>query len=283
NAAYISGGTMQITVMLKDAAGNAVSGAASALTAETVTVANAEQKDGSWKDNGDGTYNAAYTATVAGTGLKAALKLNGWKDQSESAAYVIKAIVVKGFNVNGYSFKKDDGFPSTGFKGAKFSLELENGSASDFAWTSDTSWVSVGNGGVVTFTENGNSDKVTIIGTPKNGSGEKITWSFSLKFWYINNGETLLNWSDADAYCRGNADYKLPSVEQLSLSYRGPNALWSEWGDMSYYDGAGFAHANYWASELHDTGSHIIAGLGQGTHSWVMDSTPLHVTCIRAL
>ncbi|MCT4700241.1 hypothetical protein MUA00_00005, partial [Enterobacteriaceae bacterium H6W4] len=72
-------------------------------------VANAEQKDGSWKDNGDGTYNAAYTATVAGTGLKAALKLNGWKGQSESAAYVIKAIVVKGFNVNGYSFKKDDG------------------------------------------------------------------------------------------------------------------------------------------------------------------------------
>ncbi|WP_271130467.1 inverse autotransporter beta domain-containing protein, partial [Dryocola boscaweniae] len=89
STAYHSGGTMQVTVMLKDAAGNAVSGAASALTAETVTVANAEQKDGSWKDNGDGTYNAAYTATVAGTGLKAALKLNGWKGQSESAAYAI--------------------------------------------------------------------------------------------------------------------------------------------------------------------------------------------------
>ncbi|SQA97939.1 Uncharacterised protein [Cedecea neteri] len=69
NTTYASGADMLITVTLKDANGNAVTGAAASLTTEAVTVVNATLKTGSsWKDNGDGTYTGTYTATTAGTG-----------------------------------------------------------------------------------------------------------------------------------------------------------------------------------------------------------------------
>ncbi|SQA97940.1 Invasin [Cedecea neteri] len=92
NTTYASGADMLITVTLKDANGNAVTGAAASLTTEAVTVVNATLKTGSsWKDNGDGTYTGTYTATTAGTGLKATVKLGGWDKPAESGAYAITA------------------------------------------------------------------------------------------------------------------------------------------------------------------------------------------------
>ncbi|EAW9081821.1 TPA: hypothetical protein N2F63_005434, partial [Salmonella enterica] len=89
-ATYVSGADMVVTVTLKDVQDNAVTGAAASLTVDTVTVPNATLKSGgSWKDNGDGTYTATYTATTAGTGLKATVKLSGWSSAAESGAYAI--------------------------------------------------------------------------------------------------------------------------------------------------------------------------------------------------
>ena len=87
-ARYTSGDSMAVTVTLKDAEGNTVIG--ESLTAETMKVANAILR-GSWSDNGDGTYSAIWTATMAGTGLKATLKLADWAKASESAAYSVAA------------------------------------------------------------------------------------------------------------------------------------------------------------------------------------------------
>ncbi|MDA8519152.1 hypothetical protein NNO03_22710, partial [Citrobacter sp. Igbk 16] len=54
--------------------------------------ANATLKAGSsWKDNGDGTYMATYTATTVGTDLKATLQLSGWGAADTSGAYAITA------------------------------------------------------------------------------------------------------------------------------------------------------------------------------------------------
>lgn len=116
-----------------------MSGTAASLTADTVTVQNATLKSGSsWKDNGDGTY----TATTAGTGLKAAVKLSGWSSAASSEAYAIILAELKGVAVNGYTFAKDAGFPTTGFREATFTLEQSGGIASDFDRTSDaTFWV----------------------------------------------------------------------------------------------------------------------------------------------
>ncbi|WP_447840566.1 hypothetical protein, partial [Enterobacter cloacae] len=76
---------------LKDALGNAVTGASALLTGNAVTVPDATLKSGGWKDNGDGTYTATYAATTAGTGLKAVLKLADWSGTTESAVYAITA------------------------------------------------------------------------------------------------------------------------------------------------------------------------------------------------
>ncbi|SUD99002.1 Filamin/ABP280 repeat [Providencia rettgeri] len=79
-----------MTVTLKDAEGNAVSGEASALTSSTVTVPNATPKASSrWVDNGDGTYTGTYVANTVGTGLKASVKLTDWSSAVESTGYAI--------------------------------------------------------------------------------------------------------------------------------------------------------------------------------------------------
>ncbi|MCK2182012.1 hypothetical protein MUN35_20210 [Hafnia paralvei] len=74
--------------------------------------------------------------------------------------------------------------PTTGFKGAEFTLELSNASATDYDWKANASWVSVSDG-VVSFTGTGTKDKVTITGTPKSG-GTAITYSFTLSSWYCS-------------------------------------------------------------------------------------------------
>ncbi|MGJ7119448.1 invasin domain 3-containing protein, partial [Morganella morganii] len=91
---YTAGTDMKVTVTLKDAQGNPVSGQASVLTADTVTVPNAALKaGGSWTETAEGTgvYTATYTAGRAGTNLKATLTLNGWSTGVSSEAYAVTA------------------------------------------------------------------------------------------------------------------------------------------------------------------------------------------------
>lgn len=293
---YVSGSDMAVTVTLKDASDNAVTGATSSLTADTVTVPNATLKAGSsWKDNGDGTYTATYTATTAGTGLKAEVKLSGWGSAAASEAYVITSpVTLKDVLVNRYPFAKDAKFPTTGFKNATFTLELDGGKPSDFTWRSDASWVSVTDG-VVKFIGQGAGDKVTITGTPKSGKGENIEYSFTLQGWYINDGSTELNWSDANTYCSSQSGYSLPTVVQLTNNtWRGSGSndqgraansgLWSEWGDLTSYSGAGFSgHYSFWSSEQKSSGSHYIVVLNNGNVYSFNDSIKFNVVCRQDL
>ncbi|MCK8148097.1 inverse autotransporter beta domain-containing protein [Citrobacter sedlakii] len=287
---YVSGDDMLITVTLKDAQGKAVTGATASLTTDTVTVQNATLKTGSsWKDNNDGTYTTTYTATTAGTGLKAALKLTGWSGVAESKAYTITtAPAMKDVTVNGYTFAKDAGFPTTGFKGATFTLNLTTGSATDYTWASDASWVFV-SAGVVSFTGKGTNGKVTITGTPKSG-GTAITYSFTLSSWYIYNGDTRLNWSDAAVYCSAQSGYSLATVQQLngssrySAGTRGTlGGLWSEWGNLLNYDSMGFTGDNIWSSELKSSNNHYIVGMRNGSTSYYSDSSNFRMICRQGL
>ncbi|EMY6607637.1 invasin, partial [Salmonella enterica] len=89
---YASGADMTVTVTLKDAADNAVTGASSSLTADAVKVPNAALKIGSsWTDNGDGTYTATYVAETVSADNRATLALSGWGAPQQSEAYAITA------------------------------------------------------------------------------------------------------------------------------------------------------------------------------------------------
>ncbi len=282
---YVSGADMTVKVTLKDASDNAVTGAASSLTADTVKVANATLKTGSsWTDNGDGTYTGTYTAAAAGTGLKATVKLSGWGAARQSEAYAITDVSLQSINGNGFQYSKDVGFPTTGFTGAQFTLNLSGGDASDYNWSSDANWASVTNG-VVKFISTGTGSRVTITGIPKNGEGSDITYSFKLNSWFNNSGETMLTWSDAATDCKAQG-YALATVLQLngnsdhSRGSRGTiGGLFSEWGD-----GLGGISSNYYWSSEHESEEYAYAVSGDAQNIIApMDIAKFQYVCRMSL
>lgn len=297
-AAYVSGSDMAVTVTLKDTNNNVVAGAASSLTADTVTVPNAILKAGSrWRDNGDGTYTAAYTATTAGTNLRATVRLGGWSTAAQSGKYGIilgyEAPASINTQVNAYTFtqtSEEGTFPTTGFTGATFTIvPKDSKSVTDYIWTSDASWVSVTDG-VVKFTGTGTGDKVTITGTPTSSQGNIIKYSFTLKSWFIHSGSTRMSWSDANTYCSSQSGYSLPTIAQMILRtnhtatlIRGTGALLNEWGMMTRYTSARFSDNTYWSSDQLSSGSHNNVSLRYGGVYFSSDSSKINVVCRQGL
>ncbi len=232
------------------------------------------------------------------TDNQASLKLAGWDTPPKSEKYAItledEAPASINTQVNAYTFtqtSEEGTFPTTGFTGATFTIvPKDSKKATDYNWTSDASWVSVTDG-VVKFTGTGTGSKVTITGTPTSGQGKIIKYSFTLKSWFINNGGTELNWSDAAAYCTKQSGYSLPTVQQLNGNSnhgdgtRGTlGGLWSEWGNVSVYnDGAGFSGPYYWSSEQVSSGYHYIVYLHFGYASINYDSSTHNVVCRQGL
>lgn len=271
---YASGTDMTVTVTLKDAAGSTVTGATALLTADTVKVTNASLRAGStWKDNNDGTYSATYTAGMAGDNLKATVKLAGWSNADESQVYAIyQQIEAPGtietqINPYSYSVNKVEGdFPTVGFMGATFTIKPKNNAnASDYVWSTDTSWVAVTDGVVELHNLSAQSkgDKVTITGKPKTNIGNIIEYSFTLKSWFIFN-HNQLRWADASAACNSESgNYNLSTVQQLNGSAsqgsgtRGTlGGLWSEWGNPGKYNSVNNNIADSWSSDQAGSGSH---------------------------
>ncbi|PKA29255.1 invasin [Cedecea lapagei] len=276
---YVAGTDITVLVILKDSAGNALTGEAGLLTTSTVTVPNATLKTGSsWTDNGDGTYTATYTAETMSTDNQATLKLSGWSAGSTSEKYAITLEIEPpesiNTQVNPHTFAQtsvDGTFPTTGFTGATFTIvPKDNKNATDYTWASDASWSSVADG-VVTFTGTATGSKVTITGMPKNGQGKIIKYSFTLKNWFIGNGTALQNWSDANTYCSSQSGYSLPTVAQMSLNSnyvptqsRDTGALWNEWGNTRGYSVPAFSGHTRWSSEQRSSGFHYFAALNDG-------------------
>ncbi|EOG2476904.1 TPA: hypothetical protein SMF39_004390, partial [Serratia marcescens] len=260
-AHYLLGGVLTVTVTLKDVAGNSVSGEEGKL-ATAVKVPNAELK-GVWADKGDGVYVATYTATVIGDNLKAILTLNGWGQPRESGVYRVVLDVITGIagiQVNGHQFNAGAGFPTTGFNGAKFVLELKEGRAFDYTWKASVPWVVVADNGEVRFTGWGSGGRVTLIGIAKNGMGY-VQYSFQLKRWFSAVKPGAVTWRNANMTCT------LPTLEQLTsgTGTRSVGSLWGEWGDIEKFNG--FYAYGFWTSERSDSleNHHVVVGREDGS------------------
>ncbi|EBW4677379.1 invasin, partial [Salmonella enterica subsp. salamae] len=270
--------------------------AAASLTADTVTVPNATLK-GRWTESGNGAYTATYTATTAGTDLKATVRLGGWATTAQSDKYAIilgyEAPASINTQVNAYTFtqtSEEGTFPTTGFTGATFTIVPKDSKrVTDYTWTSDASWVSVTDG-VVKFTGTGTGDKVTITGMPTSSQGNIIKYSFTLKSWFIHSGSTRMSWSDANTYCSSQSGYSLPTVAQMILHTnhtatrgRGTGALWNEWGMMTRYTSVRFSDNTYWSSDQLSSGSHNNVSLRNGGVYFSSDSFKINVVCRQGL
>lgn len=177
------------------------------------------------------------------------------------------------------SFGINEGFPTKGFASAQFALKVSGNNAGLYTWSGSQSWVSVNASGVVTFTGVGTGDEVTITGVPKSGLGDNLEYKFKLKDWFTNKGNQTMTWSTANMTCT------LPSRSELSRQQkvRDIGSLYSEWGDMSTYDGSGFVGNRYWASEQSSGGTHYHVNLGNGVIYNYNGTNSHYVVCRQGL
>ncbi len=229
--------------------------------------------------NGADVYGNSTTVNTAQTG-------DGNNTTGGDAGKVIGSPALKNIEVNGYNFALNSGFPTIGFKGAQFTLNIEYALAEEFNWESDASWVSVSNG-VVSFISEGNKSKVIITGTPKSGAGNIITFSFTLKEWYISKGESqTVNFDDASKYCSSKG-YIVPTAGQLtgSVSSDGTRGtlggLWSEWGNILAFD-ADFPNHS-WTATIPQAGYYSAVNLFNGVLEQLSSASSTQAVCQRDL
>ncbi|MFN1150215.1 hypothetical protein ACJ0RR_004786, partial [Serratia liquefaciens] len=290
-AIYVVGEKMKVTLVLKDHFGNLVSGVTDHLLTGDVEIPNAT-KETEWMETSHGTYKATYVAATLGAGIKGIIKLSDG-DKPVGSTYDIKRVpAVKDIVIDGYTFAKDAGFPTTGFKGGTFKLEPNDGNASDYTWSSDApSWVSVTDG-VVKFTGNSTGGKVTITGALKSSQNIMLTYSFTLTSWFIAAGGRL-TFSSATAYCSSQAGYSLIAPRHYSLNpseprVRGLGTLYSEWGETVTLLPE---TSNLWTTEPAGIGYHksiysgggYFNGDGSGVVDASKDSNLLSTMCRHAL
>ncbi|WP_249941354.1 Ig-like domain-containing protein, partial [Escherichia coli] len=304
---YTVGESMTVTVMLKDAQGNPVSDKESDL-ASAVTVPNASRA-GDWAEapGTSGTYTATYTATGAGEDLKAELMLSGWTVAKKAdSAYTITEpqprAMTGTITANGksdFSTTATTKFPTTGFKGAYFTLNDDNfqGGVGNYTLKAscgsdpnECDWVSVDNDGKVTFDGDATTAKktVTITAMPKNG-GDPLTYKFTVSRWFTNQGPSGRNWTDTNEACT-TAGLALPPPEDLSGEYgvkpkRVIGSLWGEWGDFSNWRAQGWSIGlPYWTAVARSQDAYFYVYLTDGAVGYnLVTVTATYGVCVRGL
>ncbi|CND47740.1 Ig-like domain-containing protein [Yersinia intermedia] len=247
----------------------------------------------------DGSVTTSLTSTTAGISTVAVKVIATSKTQSVNTTFSAP-LVPTSVLVNGSSFAGDSGFPQTGFTGAQFQV-IASGSAannSNYTWTSSNAGlVSVDNLGNVMFRAPFpiGTPSIRITATPS-GGGTPFVYSFTVKDWYINNGQVTMTASQADNWCTSQSTgYHTPSYTQITngAAYitpgtRGPNGrLWSEWGDLSRYASSSwdpnFRGGSFWASEPYGTTTRYYVWVFNGAWNFIDVSSGLNAMCIRSL
>ncbi|EHR8726576.1 Ig-like domain-containing protein [Escherichia coli] len=263
----VAGADIPVSVLLADEFGNPVNDGLDLLTDDAVYLQNVEKKHwSSWTFVGDGRYERTYMAYKEGENLNSYLHINGWYVDGQPSYTILPFVEVESLSVNGAKFRAADGFPKTGFDGAKFTLILtHNMKNTDYNWTSGIQGIQVDSNGMVTL-EYILKNEITITGTPKSNKGNKVTYRFSLQKWFLPQGDFQEAWSVINSYC-SDRGYRLPSSTDIVGSAtsgavpRKVGSLWGEYGNLTSYDGI-FRSEHYWL----DSGMIFYPGDG---HLWI--------------
>ncbi|MEL9443798.1 Ig-like domain-containing protein [Escherichia coli] len=247
----VAGADIPVSVLLSDEFGNPVNDGLDLLTDDAVYLQNVEKKHWSnWTFVGDGRYERTYMAYKEGENLNSYLHINGWYVDGQPSYTILPFVEVESLSVNGAKFRAADGFPKTGFDGAKFTLILtHNMKNTDYNWTSGIQGIQVDSNGMVTL-EYILKNEITITGTPKSNKGNKVTYRFSLQKWFLPQGDFQEAWSVINSYC-SDRGYRLPSSTDIVGSAtsgavpRKVGSLWGEYGNLTSYDGI-FRSEHYW-------------------------------------
>ncbi|HCR1912202.1 TPA: Ig-like domain-containing protein [Enterobacter kobei] len=107
--------------------------------------------------------------------------------KTKDVTFVAPTITGVGAYGTTHIFTTGQGFPQTGYAGAKmyFLIDGSDGNNSSYTWSSNRSWVTADSDGSAVMNDSPSlSDRqVTITATPKTG-GAALTYTFTLQKWY---------------------------------------------------------------------------------------------------
>ncbi|MCY6466907.1 inverse autotransporter adhesin IatC [Escherichia coli] len=247
----VEGADLPVSVLLVDDFGNPVDNGLDLLD-DTVYLQNVEKKEGEkWRYVGDGIYERTYMAYQEGENLTSFMEIKGWRIYGQPSYTILPFVEVELLSVNGVKFRATDGFPETGFDGAKFTLLLtHNMKNTDYNWTAWIYGINVDSNGEVTLSVLIRSE-VTITGKPKNGKGNDVVFKFKIKKWFTSLGATSSNtWDIINTSCSYG---QMPSSLELAQRPSGGvvprkvGTLWGEYGNLKIYGNA-FSGTDYWTS-----------------------------------
>ncbi|WP_097491851.1 inverse autotransporter adhesin EaeX/Air [Escherichia coli] len=247
----VEGADLPVSALLVDDFGNPVDNGLDLLD-DAVYLQNVEKKEGEkWRYVGDGIYERTYMAYQEGENLTSFMEIKGWRIYGQPSYTILPFVEVELLSVNGVKFRAADGFPETGFDGAKFTLLLtHNMKNTDYNWTAGIYGINVDSNGEVTLSVLIRSE-VTITGKPKNGKGNDVVFKFKIKKWFTSLGATSSNtWDIINTSCSYG---QMPSSLELAQRPSGGvvprkvGTLWGEYGNLKTYGNA-FSGTDYWTS-----------------------------------
>ncbi|EHT4048612.1 Ig-like domain-containing protein, partial [Escherichia coli] len=247
----VEGADLPVSALLVDDFGNPVDNGLDLLD-DAVYLQNVEKKEGEkWRYVGDGIYERTYMAYQEGENLTSFMEIKGWRIYGQPSYTILPFVEVELLSVNGVKFRATDGFPETGFDGAKFTLLLtHNMKNTDYNWTAGIYGINVDSNGEVTLSVLIRSE-VTITGKPKNGKGNDVVFKFKIKKWFASLGATSSNtWDIINTSCSYG---QMPSSLELAQRPSGGvvprkvGTLWGEYGNLKTYGNA-FSGTDYWTS-----------------------------------
>ncbi|MCQ4111573.1 Ig-like domain-containing protein, partial [Aeromonas sp. JL9] len=181
-------------------------------------------------------------------------------------------------------YSVDQGFPSTGFVGAKFKLRVRNGAGADeYDWYSSAEWVQVSAEGVVSFVSQGDSNPVTIIAEPK-GQGVRFAYTFRVAKWFLGNEGDYVTWAEAEDWC-STQGLKQASREELTRGedVTGMGSLISEWSTAMSGAASIGVGGGTWTREAFDDSSHYYVVISRGDIGIEADSWTHFAVCVNEL
>jgi adhesin/invasin len=250
--------TNALSATVKDANGNRVPNVGVTFA---VTKGKATPESQRVQTDANGVATAKLVSLVAGDNLVTAT-VGGKTAEAKTSTFVAPQIT--SVSVNGATFDVDKGFPTTGFKGAEFSLVIAETSPLNYTWSSSASWAQVNTTGKVSFKSQGNSSPVTITAEPKAG-GTALTYTVTVKSWFSHYGSKPQWFWDAMNYCTNRPNHVMPAINEMIFSdaptqrVAGSNKLLSEWGSPGSYSESEFkTNTAYWLSNPFSQGERWI-------------------------
>ncbi|EKQ6546700.1 inverse autotransporter adhesin IatC [Escherichia coli] len=247
----VEGADLPVSALLVDDFGNPVDNGLDLLD-DAVYLQNVEKKEGEkWRYVGDGIYERTYMAYQEGENLTSFMEIKGWRIYGQPSYTILPFVEVELLSVNGVKFRATDGFPETGFDGAKFTLLLtHNMKNTDYNWTAGIYGINVDSNGEVTLSVLIRSE-VTITGKPKNGKGNDVVFKFKIKKWFTSLGATSSNTRDiintSCSYGQMPSSLELAQRPSGGVVPRKVGTLWGEYGNLKTYGNA-FSGTDYWTS-----------------------------------